>query len=419
MSKGNDDFYDEKKPWSIVKDNLLESYLTIYFQKILTTKLPVCYIDFFAGKGKFNDGTDGSPRIALKVRENSLNKSHADVKRIDAFFIDMLYAKELENNLSDFHDDEHQGIIRVLQGKFEDEVSNFLLSISNFWNDLQVRPNIFLYIDPCGIKQLYSQLLVSFQKYDFHSFEMLINFNSFGLFRNACKAMRVSYDEDEALLDESEVFDRYPVELPEDQKTAINFVNSIAGADYWQPIVAKYKSHQIDGYEAEKILSQGYKEFLRKTYKYVLDMPIRFQQGQRPKYRMVHVSNHEDGCVAMAFNMALRSKELFIEIQSGSQLSLFEQDVENEIINETVIIEKLKEQLKKLTNPVNKNILLANFYTENGVLCGESYINKVLKNMLKDGIIVLEKFDKHTRSISQTRAASDKNITVRLVNAQR
>ena len=49
MSKKNDDFFVEKKPWSKVKDELLGCYFKPYVQKILYTYKPLIYIDCFAG----------------------------------------------------------------------------------------------------------------------------------------------------------------------------------------------------------------------------------------------------------------------------------------------------------------------------------------------------------------------------------
>lgn len=67
MSKKNDNFFDEKKDWSKVKDALLGNYLRPYVQKIIHTYRPLVYVDCFAGKGKFADGNPGSPMIALEI----------------------------------------------------------------------------------------------------------------------------------------------------------------------------------------------------------------------------------------------------------------------------------------------------------------------------------------------------------------
>lgn len=67
MSKKNNDFFAEKKAWSVVKDELLGCYFMPYVSKILHTYRPLVYVDCFAGKGKFDDGNPGSPLIALEV----------------------------------------------------------------------------------------------------------------------------------------------------------------------------------------------------------------------------------------------------------------------------------------------------------------------------------------------------------------
>lgn len=71
MSKDNKDFFKKKNEWSEIKDRLLGCYLTPYFQKVLLTRKPIFYVDCFAGKGKFEDGKDGSPLIALRIREEA------------------------------------------------------------------------------------------------------------------------------------------------------------------------------------------------------------------------------------------------------------------------------------------------------------------------------------------------------------
>lgn len=72
MAKKNDDFFLEKKSWSVVKDELLGCYFKPYVSKILHTNRPLVYVDCFAGKGKFADGNNGSPLIALETLINAV-----------------------------------------------------------------------------------------------------------------------------------------------------------------------------------------------------------------------------------------------------------------------------------------------------------------------------------------------------------
>lgn len=76
MSKDSKEFFVKKNEWSVIKDELLACYLKPYFSKILTTKKPVNYVDCFAGKGKFDDGSKGSPLIALDIISNCLLASN-------------------------------------------------------------------------------------------------------------------------------------------------------------------------------------------------------------------------------------------------------------------------------------------------------------------------------------------------------
>lgn len=57
MAKDNKDFFKAKNSWSEIKDRLLGWYLRPYFQKLLTSHKPICYVDCFAGQGIVDDAT--------------------------------------------------------------------------------------------------------------------------------------------------------------------------------------------------------------------------------------------------------------------------------------------------------------------------------------------------------------------------
>ena len=83
MAKKNNDFFVEKKAWSVVKDELLGCYFMLYVSKILHTYRPLVYVDCFAGKGKFDDGNPGSPLIALEVIDKCQDSTYVDIEEID------------------------------------------------------------------------------------------------------------------------------------------------------------------------------------------------------------------------------------------------------------------------------------------------------------------------------------------------
>ena len=93
MSQKNNDFFKEKKKWSITKDRILGKYLVPYFQKLMCYGRPICYVDCFAGKGKFDDGQDGSPLIALKCLDKTLSNSSRTIP-VYSYFIELNHYKK-------------------------------------------------------------------------------------------------------------------------------------------------------------------------------------------------------------------------------------------------------------------------------------------------------------------------------------
>ena len=371
MPKRNDDFFKQKKIWSEVKDELLGCYLRPYFNKIFYTRNPVLYIDGFAGKGKFEDGKNGSPLTALDCLSTSISQFRGkhSMPVINMKFIELNHANELSANLPD----EQTHRCEIIAGKFEDKIVPILESAAK----MSKNQNVFLYIDPYGVKALDAALFDALPDI-FNTAEVLINLNSWGFLRMAFALKKTDFREstDELLKD----LDEYD----SSSANSIEEVNAIAGGDYWQDIVDRYVAGIINSYEAEKEFSHKYKLRLRQKYKYVLDMPIRLKSGQHPKYRMVYATNHPDGCILMADNIAARADRLVVEIQNEGQISLFEVNAENEAVSIASLDEKVKTLLMRYKSHVRLRDFLADFYNEYGVLCSSSRIkgaNSVLATL--------------------------------------
>jgi len=393
MPKNQKNFFAQKNPWSEVKDNLLGGYLPQYFQKVLMTYKPIFYVDCFAGKGKFDDGSLGSPLIALDARSICVNQTHQRNPIINCCFIDLYHAGDLENNISSYQFG--SGYPKVISGRYENEIVQLLSAQSG--------SNVFLYIDPYGIKALDISLFDQFA--NIGSIEILINMNSFGFFRDACRAMSVPYHEEDSLDDLVE----YDPTIVNPSPQSIQMLNGIAGGEYWQVIVRDYKNEQIDGFEAEKRFSYEYKQRLRRNYSYVLDMPIRLKPKHRPKYRMIHLSNHADGCLLMADNMSSRSDELFVDIQDKGQQQLFEQDTENMLIDINEIKRKVAAHIDRYPNQKNINTRLAIFFTENGVLCKSGQVCDAFKEMELAGTIEVTRNPAETNTGKQSTFFTESN----------
>lgn len=375
MSKKNDDFFVEKKPWSKVKDELLGCYLMPYVSKVLCTYKPIVYVDCFAGKGKFDNGDPGSPLIAIDVFQKGLAKTKMDGKaQISATFIDLNYASDLETNLSAYPE------AKIVSGAYEDTIDDLLKSKTGC--------NVFLYIDPYGIKALDCSKFDAFANGQFYTIELLINMNSFGFIREACNAMGTTFK-----VDDSGFFDdliEYEPTILDATDKSIEALNRIAGGDYWKAIIAQYKSGAIDGYKAEEYFSEQYCQRLSESYTYVLNMPIRLKAGQHTKYRMIHATNHPSGCVLMAENICNRW-ELLKDIQSGGQMTLFQEDINNQIVDDATIRERVTEHFSQCSEWTSLTEAQAVFFVKYGAICKPGEIAKVLRALEKEGHLAVHR----------------------------
>jgi three-Cys-motif partner protein len=394
MPKDNRSFFKQKKIWSEVKDELLGCYLVPYFNKILSMGNPILYVDCFAGKCKFDDGKPGSPLTALQSLENSISvyRESRALPAIKMKFIELNHAADLSTNLAG----QPVGHCDIISGNFEDNIIPLLSDAMKKHRAL----NVFLYVDPYGVKVLNAALFDALPM-AFTTAELLINFNSFGFIRKACRVRKVAFRErEDEIFSDLEEYDSSVLD-------SIQELNDISGGSYWMAIIDDYSKSKIDCYQAEKEFSRQYKMRLRQTYSYVLDMPIRLKAGQHPKYRMVYATNHPDGCMLTADNIAKRTDRLVIEIQSGGQLSLMSQTAENEMVSEDMLMDRVKTLLYDTPDYTRLNKFLADFYNEHGVLCDIARLSSgrsgsVLKTLEKNGYI----------DVKRTPAVTDKGFSL-------
>jgi len=379
VSKKNDDFFIDKKPWSEVKDQLLGCYFKPYVSKILHTYKPLVYVDCFAGKGKFDDGNPGSPLIALNIVNECLDTTTMVDAQISMTFIDLNYADELKENLKDYP------WVTVISGKYEDNIKEILKDKRG--------SNVFLYIDPYGIKALQCSMFDSFANSNFNSIEMLINMNSFGFIREVCNALETSLSLDDPTIFEDLV--EYDTTKMTASDKSIQDLNEIAGGDYWRDIIEDYKAGLIDGYQAEEYFAEQYCQRLMNSFTYVLNMPLRIRRGQRPKYRMIHATNHPEGCLLMVDNICNRW-EAWQNVQSGGQMSLFQEDPNNHIINESDIESKAIDHFSQCESWTSLNEAMSIFFMKYGPICKTRVIRDLLKKFEKDGRLLVSRYPKVT-----------------------
>ncbi len=371
MSKNNHTFFSQKSEWAEIKDRLLASYLEPYLAKILFTKKPLLYIDGFAGKGLFDDGSKGSPLIACEMIEQAKKNTRSGNTEIEAYFIEKKYGYELKKNLQQYD------FATALEGRYE-ELSQGIDSVGN-------GRNIFMYIDPYGVKHLdYDQFLSISREFD--SAEILLNFNSFGFFRAACRLNSIDYKD----IDEGLEFEEQDPWATQPSSDDVSRLTKIVGGHFWQDIVYQYRNGIIDGYEAEQMITAGFCHNLEQCYKYVLNIPIRLKNSHRPKYRMVHLSNHCDGCLLMYDNMQKRMQDLF-DIQANSQLNLFTINSENQVVEPSFYLSAFRRHLLSCDEYKIIEVAIAEFVTDIDLAVPLSLFYDEIRQLEKEGLIEVKR----------------------------
>ncbi|OEH86047.1 hypothetical protein BHU72_14545 [Desulfuribacillus stibiiarsenatis] len=352
-----DTFFVEKKEWSKTKDKLLGHYLKLYFNKILATRANVKYIDCFAGKGRFDDGEIGSPLMALEIAKEALKISKVH-NSIDFCFIEKMYSNDLKDNTQQYK-------CTIYPGAYETSLHQILESCKY--------QNVFLYIDPFGIKSLHFDIFSSLKSYSCRSMEMLLNLNSFGFIREGCRVLNAKpLSEEISALEERE-------NDSGSTKNDIPNMNRVANGSYWQKIITDYNSGAIDAFQAEDRFVEEYCNQLRNVFSYVINIPIKVKIQNMPKYRMVFATNHKHGLVEMASNMCKKSSELI----NGGQMTLFDYSKGDGV----------KEVIMNFISSADQSYddILVSFYLEKGPLYSESDINAAIKELEAMNSIVVSR----------------------------
>ena len=392
MSQKNEDFFKEQKPWSKTKNDLLKNYLKPYFSKILHTKKKICYIDCFAGKGVFEDGSYGSPILALETIYDSIKQAKLDsIPNVECYFIELNHADDLNKNLDNYKNLHSKIKIVVIDGAYEKNILNILSKKQDY--------NIFLYIDPYGIKALDSNIFIKISTLRLNSIEFLINFNSFGFFREACRVSSIDVVEDKKVNINKEL-----EEYDMSKNIQVEELNKIAFGDYWINTIKDYNKHK-NASDAEEDIINNYKLSIAKYYKYIIEMPIKLNRNYNTKYRLVHITNHQDGCVLMAENMLKRNDEHKNNVQNKGQLDvedylrMYDDEVIYSLDNKEIQSITIENTIAELLN--NKGYYLtelkATLYSNLGVTNLKEKVKNILIKLENDGTIQINRTPKYTK----------------------
>lgn len=276
-----ENFFEKKREWSKIKDKIVAYYLKPYAAKILQNQKPLKIIDCFAGKGKFDDGEKGSPLIIADTIQEIISNTNTEAyknRQIGACFIEKKYFKELKINTAECEK------CQTLSGDFED----YIEQISSSNKDI----NLFLYIDPYGIKNLTFDIFTTLKE-NKATTEFLMNFNSFGFLREGFRLLKYTVPKEL----------NTDIDFEEDEKNSIERMDKIANGSYWQQIINDKNGDKINMFKAEELFAAEYVKQLKMIYKHVINIAIKVEKHHLPKYRLIFGTNHHHGVKLMLDKM--------------------------------------------------------------------------------------------------------------------
>lgn len=262
MGESSDDFFEGKRDWSRIKDEILKSYMVPYLTKVNKRREPILLIDGYAGPGVFDDKSYGSPIIMCEKAEERAKGNWR------AIFINN--EKKYHHRLLD--EIRQRGWSSLAQVRLGD--TQFVLKeIPPILKD-QI---VFLYLDPFGLKGCDFSLLLPFLKRDpKFSTEIILTMNMPGVHRLAGR------NTDDA--------------GREDIKRNRLILTRTFDGEYWREILLP---DGIDAEQREFQLIEAYQRKLSQYFSYVRFCPVREGTGKRIKYFVVFASHHKDALVLL------------------------------------------------------------------------------------------------------------------------
>ena len=266
----NKKFFENLKIWSKRKHRLLEKYLPPFSAKVASTTInrEVYCVDGFAGAAKYDDGSEGSPILMAKFSDvcaNWKNNSSVNLKIIN-IEPDLPTFNSLETATQDW---KLKGIVENINSRFDNSISTVLTKIGN-------SPTLF-FVDPFGPTGVrFSHLIPILQRRPSIT-ELIINFDTDGLYRIACAAVSQNNN-------------------PKTAQTNAEIVTSIIGSNNW---LNQFVSSKLTTEAGEEILLREYISNISKYGFNVVDYAIREALNKKPKYHFIYCTRHNDGVFLM------------------------------------------------------------------------------------------------------------------------
>lgn len=308
-------FFDERKAAAVFKHELLASYLMPFAMKTGSTSPgnEVAFIDGYAGAGRYEDGSDGSPALVLSTAQ-----SLSPRRTLRAYFVeaDVATLEKLNNLIT------ARGAGLNVE-TFLGEISDHLGRLLELTRDIPT----FTFMDPFGLAVPFNVIVSLFQRKANGRTpisEVLINFTATGLRRIA--GHLTSDKPNEATL---------------------RRMDEVCGGAWWRN---EWMTHLPDREAAESAVVNGYMRRLSEAAgSGGWTTEVRNKHHHKPIYYLVFLSRHFDG-------LSLYGESQSIALEKWRKY-LYALDSEGSLFNSEEDFKAAEEELKQAwVSEIKKNL---------------------------------------------------------------
>jgi three-Cys-motif partner protein len=290
-----DVFFNQLQNWSKRKHRLLGKYLLPFIAKAGSRANTIYCVDGFAGPGKYEDNSAGSPLVVAHAADTCAAWSRPRNLKIINVESKLKHYKSLCAVTESWV---QRGIVNNKRGKFGELVPEIM-------NEVGEIPAIF-FIDPYGPSNVHFSYLKPILERKQPITELLINFDLDGLRRMADVLPARPQDD---------------VSKKACAKTVDNVTRILDGTD-WKDYFA---DKRYDPGDREWVLLNEYLNKLEGYGYRVVYYPIRDTARSAPKYYLIYCTRHPDGLELMNNFMREEDDSLIAEpAQSSGQPPLFD-----------------------------------------------------------------------------------------------
>jgi three-Cys-motif partner protein len=269
-------FFESKKAAAVLKHAILNQYLMPFAAKTGSTSVGgrVAFVDGYAGEGRYENGADGSPTLALYHAKKLIPMR----RKLECIFVER-DAPAYEKLSRMMKAEAGEVPVHTIHGDVEDHLDEILRMVEGV--------PVLLFLDPFGLMFPFQKVATIWNRphgYGTAGTEVLINFNAGALRRIAGH-----------------------LTSPNANAATLSRLDEACGGDWWREV---WLAHD-DKDAAEEAVVAGYASRLAQASGgsgyWMTD--VRNKPQNKPIYHLVFLTRHRDGMAVFGEALSLGLKE--------------------------------------------------------------------------------------------------------------